>query len=45
MSRWNNLKKLMRMEGNVGELFGTGIIIVVGFYAGLQLGRLILSIF
>ena len=45
MNRWKNLKRLMRMEGSVAELIGTGISIGGGFVIGLTLGRLILNIF
>ena len=44
MDRWNNLKKLLRMEGSVSERIGTGAVIVGGFYAGLWLGRQILEL-
>ena len=43
MARWNNLKKLLRMEGSVRERIGTGVIIIVGFLIGLYVGRLILN--
>ena len=45
MNRWKNLKRLMRMEGSVAELIGTGIFIGGGFVIGLTIGRLILNIF
>ena len=45
MSRWKNLKRLMRMEGSVRERIGTAIFVIGGFYAGLWVGRLILNIF
>jgi len=44
MDRWNNLKKLLRMDGSVGERVGTGVFIIGGFYVGLWLGRQILNI-
>ena len=44
MDRWNNLKKLLRMDGSVGERIGTGVFIVGGFTVGLWLGRQILNI-
>jgi hypothetical protein len=44
MERWNNLKKLLRMDGSVGERIGTGVFIIGGFIVGLWLGRQILNI-
>jgi len=32
------------MEGSVTKRIGTGVVIVVGFYAGLWFGRLLLTI-
>ena len=43
--RLERLKRLLRMEGSVGERIGTGIIIAVGFFVGLYVGRFILNIF
>ena len=34
MNRWENLKKLLRMDGSVGERIGTGVLIVGGFIVG-----------
>ena len=44
MDRWNNLKKLLRMDGSVGERIGTGVFIVGGFIVGLWLRRQILEL-
>jgi len=45
MNRWNNLKKLLRMEGSVVGNITTGAVIISGFIVGLYVGRLLLNIF
>ena len=45
MNRWENLKRLLRMEGSVAELIGTGVFIGGGFVIGLTIGRFFLNIF
>ena len=44
MKRWNRVIKLLRMDGSVGERIGTGVFIVGGFYAGLWVGRFLLTV-
>ena len=42
--RINRLLRLLRMEGSVGERIGTGVVIVVGFFVGLYVGRFLLNL-
>ena len=42
--RIDRLLRLLKMEGSVGERIGTGTVIVVGFFIGLYVGRLLLTI-
>ena len=42
--RIDRLLRLLKMEGSVGERIGTGIVIVVGFFVGLYIGRLLLTV-
>jgi len=44
MNRWKNLKRLLRMEGSVGERVGTGVFVIGGFIIGVILGRIILQL-
>ena len=44
MNRWNNLKKLLRMESSVVGNITTGAVIVSGFVVGLYVGRMILNL-
>jgi len=44
MNRWNNLKKLLRMEGSVVGNITTGAVIVSGFIVGLYVGRFLLEL-
>ena len=45
MSRWKNLKRLLRMEGSIAELIGSLISVVGGFVVGLWFGRQLLNLF
>ena len=44
MKRWNNLKKLLRMEGSVVGNITTGAVVVTGFIVGLYVGRFLLEL-
>jgi len=44
MNRWNNLKKLLRMEGSVVGNITTGAVVVTGFIVGLYVGRFLLEL-
>ena len=45
MNRWKNLKKLLRMDGSISDLIGTWLFALGGFFIGIILGRLILTLF